>query len=57
MFDNEGRSLFVTDPDGVALTNSDDAHGRLVSRPHPESGVAAFRFGWPNGPRRDLSSC
>jgi RHS repeat-associated protein len=44
VYDNEDRPLYVTDSNGVTLTNSYDSLGRLVSRTHPDGGAEKFGY-------------
>jgi len=41
-FDSEDRSLWVTDANGVTITNAYDLLGRLITRTYPDQGVELF---------------
>lgn len=43
-FDNEDRSAYVTDANGVIVTNSYDVLGRLATRGYPDGGVERFGY-------------
>jgi YD repeat-containing protein len=43
-FDSEDRPLYVTDANGVTVTNSHDPVGRLLSLAHPDGGVETFGY-------------
>ncbi len=44
VFDNEDRPLYVTDANGVTVTNSFDLLGRLRTRTYPDQGAEAFGY-------------
>ncbi len=43
-FDIEDRPFAVTDANGVTITNSYDALGRVLTRQYPDSGIEAFKY-------------
>ncbi len=44
IYDNENRPLFVTDGNGVTITNAFDLLGRLLTRTYPDGGVEKFGY-------------
>jgi RHS repeat-associated protein len=44
VFDLEDRPLYVTDANGVTVTNSHDLLGRVLSRTYPDGGAEAFGY-------------
>ncbi|HEY5915235.1 MAG TPA: hypothetical protein VJA21_31970, partial [Verrucomicrobiae bacterium] len=43
-FDNEDRPVYVTDANGVMLTNTFDLLGRLLTRGYPDGGIEKFGY-------------
>lgn len=43
-FDTEDRPLVLTDANGISVTNTYDAMGRLRTRTYPDSGVERFGY-------------
>ncbi|HEV2207668.1 MAG TPA: hypothetical protein VG167_02780, partial [Verrucomicrobiae bacterium] len=47
IFDNEDRPLYVTDANGVTVTNSFDSLARLATRKQPDGGTEYFGYSPP----------